>query len=292
MPQPEDDLPHLLKILAALLAFVVSLATVAVLVINVLAARRLSGTYDVAPAPIAIPTDPEALERGRRLTDAVLCTECHGDDLGGRMYLEAPGIIGHLAATNLTRGQGGVGDDFTDTDWIRALRHGVGPDARSLLITPAQHYYYLSDGDLAAIIAYVKSVPPVDNELPPSSLGPLGRVVLFFSPTWLPAERIDHRGPRPSTPSPGVTADYGEYLVRATACGVCHQGSNGLSFDVAGWTGEEFIRAMRTGLLPDGHRMDPSAMPWPKIGKLTDQELKAIWLYFQVLGLTRHAESR
>ena len=54
----------------------------------------------------------------------------------------------------------------------------------------------LSDDDLAAIIAYVKTLPPIDNELPSGSMGPLGRALLVAGKLpILHAERIDHARP-------------------------------------------------------------------------------------------------
>src|ERR1051326_4476644 len=49
--------------------------------------------------------------------------------------------------------QGGMGKQFTAADWIRAIRHGVGPDGKSLIIMPATSFYHFSDADLGAVIA-------------------------------------------------------------------------------------------------------------------------------------------
>ena len=65
-------------------------------------------------------------------------------------------MIGTLRAPNLT--PGGVGGTYTDTDWIRALRHGVAPDGTPLVFMPSWEYYYLSKEDLGALIAYLKQL--------------------------------------------------------------------------------------------------------------------------------------
>ena len=52
--------------------------------------------------------------------------------------LEQPSAFGTLAAPNLTRGAGGLGSTFTDTDWVRAIRHGIHRDGTSLLIMPSE----------------------------------------------------------------------------------------------------------------------------------------------------------
>jgi hypothetical protein len=52
--------------------------------------------------------------------------------------------------------------------------------------------------------------------------------------------------------------------------------------ELAGWSESDFIQAMRTGVTPDGQEMDPF-MPWKNISKMTDDELKALWMYLQSL---------
>jgi cytochrome c553 len=253
---------------------------------------RLGRTYDVAVTPVTIPTDAASIERGRRLVIAGRCRDCHGNRLSGQVSMDEP-AIGQIYASNLTAGQGGVGRSYTDLDWVRAIRHGIAPDGRSLVVTPAQFYYYLSDADLGAIIAYLKSLPPVDNEVPRPSVGFLGRlfVTLFNPQDWLPAEKIDHSAPRPPTPIPGVNADYGRYLTQTATCLVCHDGSSynpdisaAPGGGIADWTEADFIRAMRTGLRPEGQRLDNETMPWRSTSEMTDDELRAMWLYLQTLS--------
>lgn len=65
----------------------------------------------------------------------------------GRVFLDEP-AIGRFVASNLTRGKGGVGASYTDDDWVRAIRHGVGPDGKALLIMPSQEFFNLSDADV------------------------------------------------------------------------------------------------------------------------------------------------
>ena len=66
---------------------------------------------------------------------------------------------------------------FSDADWVRALRHGVGKDGKALLIMPAKNFNTLSPEDLGALIAYIKSVPAVDNVVPASDIQVLGRAI-------------------------------------------------------------------------------------------------------------------
>jgi len=263
---------------------------------------RLNKTYSVQTETITIPTDPASIERGRHVAVIRLCTECHGADMSGRVFLDEA-VIGRISTTNLTSGKGGVGGELSDADWVRAIRHGVRPDGKPLLIMPAGEFYYLSDADLGAVIAYVKSLPPVDNELPAKEIGPLFRVAMtFMDVVIIPAEVIDHAAPRPIAPEVGVTLEYGKYL--AITCTGCHgSGFSGGPIPLAppefppalnltpggelqGWTVEMFINTLRTGVTPSGHQFDNQYMPWQQLGQMTDEELQALFLFLRSLPAT------
>ena len=255
--------------------------------------ERLNRVYEVPVEIIEVPTDQASVERGMHLVDTVLfCKECHGGDLGGRLQFNDP-LTGRIAAQNLTSGAGGIGSETTDEEWVLAIRHGVDESGNPLIEMPSEAFYSLSDEDLGAIIAYVKSVDPVDNELPERRLGPFYQLSILSNPNLIPAEVIDHFEPRPPSPEPGATVAYGKYL--ATACRICHgpalSGGPGAgagldlraSGDLADWSEQEFIMALRTGEVPRGEDLDPNLMPWERVGKLTDGELRAIWLYLRTL---------
>ena len=290
---------QMLRWIGIVLGGLVGLIVIALLAVYAITGARLSRTYQVTPEAVAVPGDAAAVERGRHLVEAVAgCAGCHGENLAGGVVIDNP-PIGTVYSANLTSGRGGRGGTLTDADYVRAIRHGVRPDGKPMLIMPTNEYYLLSDKDLGAIIAYVKSVPPVDNEVPIPAIGPLGRV-LFLAGALppLPAEVIDHAGPRPTAPEVGVTAEYGGYL--ATFCQGCH----GPDFtggplpgappdappaanltpggELIGWSEADFINTLRTGVAPSGRRLDES-MPWREFGRMTDDELGAIWLYLQSL---------
>ena len=162
---------------------------------------------------------------------------------------------------------------------------------------PARIFFYLSDEDLGALIAYLKTLPPVDNEMPPLTLGPLGRVTLGLgeAPFTMPdVIRIAHDHPRPVAPQPGITKEYGQYLTYV--CTQCHgENFNGQHLEreglvpnltpggeVAFWSEEQFIATLRTGVTPGGHQLN-DFMPWKYFGQMTDDELRAVWLYLQSL---------
>jgi mono/diheme cytochrome c family protein len=285
-------------VLGSLIGLVI-LAFVVLYVIGTVRWNRLHGKYDVPVETIPIPSDQASIAGGQHILTINMCQHCHLDNLSGQTA-GAPAIV-TLSVPNLTSGAGGVGSANTDEDWVRAIRHGVGNDGRGLVLMPSGVFYYLSDDDLGALVAYLKSLPPVDNEHPGTDLGPIGRVMLALG--QLPPEImpnvivIDHDGPRPIAPEPGVTVEYGKYL--ANTCTLCHGSNlNGRTIreggneyvalnltqggEMKGWSEEDFIATMRTGMTPNGHQLK-DVMPWKYFGQMTEEELKAVWLYLQSL---------
>jgi mono/diheme cytochrome c family protein len=275
-------------IVGVLLIVVIILAVV----LYILGRNSLNQSFDdVQAESITVPTGSDALARGQHLAEAVsLCAECHGDDLGGKEFLDEP-IFGTGDAPNLTAD--GIGAEYTTEDWVRAIRHGVKPDGDAIKLMPSQYYYYLSDADLGAIIAYIQSVPPVERDTDEISMGIIGTIVIG-NMSDLPAEQIDDHSVRPDVPEEGVTAEYGEYLVNIAACKECH--AEDLDGDVppgapAGpdltnlgdWSEEDFINTMRQGITPDGDQLDVDEMPWDYYTRMTDDELRAMWTYLLTL---------
>jgi mono/diheme cytochrome c family protein len=287
---------RVIKWLAIGLAGLVGLVVVAVAVMYILANARLNKQYDIQVEPVAITADAAAIERGSYLY-SVDCAGCHGDDLGGSVMFDDP-AIGRITAPNLTGGQGGVAGRYNDDGYIKAIRHGVDSDGRPLLVMPSRAYWHFSDEDVAAIIAYIQSVPPVDNPLDETSVRLMGRVLVTVGlMDVLAAEAIDHDAQRPAAPEPVANAAYGEYLVNTGDCRACHgpdltggqppepgaRPAPNLTAtgELAGWTAADFLTAMRTGATPSGYRLDPEAMPWEDIGRLSEDDLTAIFLYLQ-----------
>ncbi len=254
--------------------------------------RGINKIYNIPASSIAIPDQPELGERKYPLVVVDVCRDCHGQDLAGQV-MENDLLIGRLASANLTAGKGGIGGTYTPQDWVRALRHGVGRDNRSLIAMPSDALGFLSDEDLGTIIHTIQKTPPIDNVLPESRIGVMGRIILLQNLPILTAESIDPSLGSPSMPDPGVTVEYGEYM--AHLCTMCHgkdySGTDlpggGLNLTPAGnlghWSEADFIKSLRTGLTPEGKALDQKLMPVGIIGKLTDDEMKAIWLFLQTL---------
>ncbi|MCB0110653.1 MAG: c-type cytochrome [Caldilineaceae bacterium] len=289
---------RLLKWLGFTIGALLVVLIVAAIGIYVIAGQRLNRTYSFTTPALVIPTDEAAIARGKHLVETVSeCTGCHAADFSGRAFWE-DGMMGYLYSANLTSGAGGIGATYSDEDWIRVFIHGVNKDGRPLVLMPSHHYRNYSDEDLAAMIAYLKTQPPVDSVHPAPKLGPLSRTLLTLGALPpLPAERIDHDAPRPSAPAEGPTADYGAYLVQVAACAECHgdalAGGQADPNEPAGanltpggrlgdWTQDDFFNTIRTGVRPDGTTLH-EFMPWYKYRDMSDTELEAIWHYLESL---------
>ncbi len=290
-----------LKIIGFLLAGLVGLILAAVLVVVVMTMARRGRTYEVTVAAVSIPTDEAAVARGEHIVKALAgCDGCHGENLGGMVLLEDPAIL-KLYGPNLTKGQGGAGSHFNVEDWVRAIRHGVGPDGKPLLLMPAQQYRSMTDEDLGALLAYIQSLPAVDNEVPDQRIGPMGLLLALTEPGMLPAELIDHSAPPAEAIEPGITVEYGAYLVELGTCNDCHgEHLNGRPLppmldepparnltpagQLANWSEDDFIQTARSGVTPEGHTLqEPMAGVLKSLSQQTDDELRAIFLYLQSL---------
>lgn len=247
---------------------------------------------------IDIPSDSAAIAEGKRLAVSRGCTECHGTDLSGQLLMDSPAMA-TLAPANLTPGKGGIGKEYQDKDWIRAIRHGLNRQGRALAIMPAVEYSHINDTQLGAMIAYLKQLPAVDNELPERRFGPIFHLLNNFNDEFLPGRVVVHDQERNMDISPGITVAYGEYL--STMCQGCHgpalaggivAGAPGSPpsanitpdphHGIGNWDEADFFRALRNYKRPDGSEIS-KGMP-EFVGKMSDEELKALWLYLQSIA--------
>jgi len=256
---------------------------------------RLERHYEVQVEQIVIPADAASIERGRHLAENVsLCNHCHGADFGGKRFFDGGALVARLSAPNLTRGRGGIGAAYTDRDWVRSLRHGVAPGGRALVVMPSADFARYSAEDLRAIIAYVKSRPPVDREWPAVSVGPVGRAMLFAKTAeLLPVLAIDHGQPIATAVAAADVVDRGRHIVSVAGCQGCHspdftggQGpppgaANITPVGIGAWSERDFVTALRTGVAP-GNRALAAAMP-RAYGAMTDDELHAVWSYLRTV---------
>jgi mono/diheme cytochrome c family protein len=300
VPQKEDsmNLRRALGRLAGGLGALLGLA-VAIVLVQVYRFEQARGrVYDVAAPTITISTEPAVLARGRHLAESLGgCHACHGDNLGGAPG-DDMGPVGQMGAPNLTRGRGGVGSIYTDGQIARAVRHGIGSDDRTLIFMPSHEFSWWPQDDLTALVSYVRSVPPVDNEQVGASVGLLGKLLhQFGTMTLTTAELVDHHADPEDVPAPEPTARYGRFLARS--CMGCHgerlsggripgapssiPAPTNLTSHATGlatWTVDDFISLLETGVRPDGTRVD-SFMPTKATGAMNDVEKRALWAYLR-----------
>ena len=267
-----------------------------ILVLTLVSALGLVGVYKAYNPPynpvkeIQVEGTPEQIARGQHLVSA-FCVECHsptkdfppigGVDLGA----DLPINLGHFYSANLT--PAGPLKDWTDGEIFRALRDNVDKDGNRLTFMAGTNVRYISDADMKAVIAFLRSQEPVESEVPApldqsSFLG-----LLMFGANLIPD--------RPLVTEPIVapkmeaTAEYGKFMMTFLDCTSCHGndlaggtspiGPKGPSLRVVkGWTEEQFITTLRTGVDPSGHELAP-VMPWKSTGRLDDVELSALYQY-------------
>lgn len=269
---------------------------------------------------------PARMERGRYLVEHVAgCFGCHS-----LLDFKKPGLPPIPALKGggdvITSDESGLPEPFrvvhpnispdpetgagkwTDDMLARAIREGAGHDERVLTpFMPYEHYRALPDEDLAAIIVYVRSIPPVRRALPKSNF---------------PKELMDSLHPEPlAAPVPppdiAIPVKRGEWLVRMGDCSSCHtpvgKDSNDLAgMDFAGggqlkgrWgevysanltpdpsspfytaTADDFIKIIRTGKVTA--RKLNSIMTWANYRGMTDEDLRAIYAYLRTLKPVKH----
>ena len=259
--------------------------------------RRMHKKYAVTLQPMTLRNDSATLIAGAHLAKVKGCADCHGKDLGGKVFVDDPGL-GLLIASNLTKGKGGRPADYNLQDWQLALKHGLKRDHTPLIFMPSHEFALLSEQDMTSLIAYCSTLPDVDHELPETSIGPVARILADLGKLPLfPAEMVDHSRTLVKEVKAEISVEYGKYL--STSCQGCHRenmkGGDPVApgyppvadISVTGnpgkWTDEQFIQTLRTGTTPEGKTLNPKEMPWPMAKEFTDLELKALHLYFNSL---------
>jgi len=204
-----------------------------VLVILIMIVRFYGFSPKSRPAQVmSAPTNNEAVDRGRYLVSHVAaCVGCHStirEDVsgeppvdghlgGGRDFGAPPGAMVHIRASNITPDkEHGIGT-WTDGEIARAIREGVGKDGRTLFPQmPYQTYAEtLSDGEVLDIIAYLKTLKPVTDNLGKTDVG--FPVSMFIRAEPKPLEKV-----APPAPSPSDKMARGKWLLQVSSCHDCH----------------------------------------------------------------------
>ena len=256
----------------------------------------MNRVYDIPVPSITRSADPAVIERGHHLARSVAAcatSDCHGADLGGGRTIDI-GPIGAMSGPNLTL----VAMGYSDGELARLIRHGVRNNGRSVRFMSVGEINWLSNDDITAIISWIRTMPVVQRQSGPMTIGVLGKVLDRREVMPLDvARRVYERGPHDLAPPPAPTAAYGTYIARP--CIGCHGDhySGGripgapsslpipanITPDASGivaWTFEDFQRFAHDGRRPNGQRVNPF-MPIEILGNMDETEMRALWAFLR-----------
>jgi mono/diheme cytochrome c family protein len=252
--------------------------------------------------PITADASPQGLARGKYLVENVMdCTNaCHTPEDG-------PALSGHVeninegpmqavfAVPNLTPDQETGLGSWSDAEIARAIREGVDKDGVGLVIMPAYTFHGISDKDVAAIVGYLRSLQPVKHPIPPFQANLVAKS--FKALGMFGANSVQEPIQQAViAPDPG-TPEYGLYLIKLGGCMDCHGSSlagGPMTFasagdppaanltpggELVGWSVQDFITAVRTGVKPSGTKL---AEAMPHYGT-SDEDLADIFNYLKTL---------
>ena len=259
--------------------------------------RKLQRHIDVAVTPVAYRSDAASVERGAYLFRSRGCGDCHGANGAGRIVVEDGAML--IRSPDIT--PGGVVARYSEADWVRTIRHGVKPDGRPVIIMPSEEYNRLVDADLAAVVAYVRQLPPAGGGKGEVRL-PMPVKALYAAGLMQDAsEKIDHTLPPAAPVAEGVTAAHGAYV--ANGCIGCH-GKQLAGGKIPGappdWppaakltpgpgsaldrypTVEQFMAMLKSGVRPDGTSVS-KVMPFVSLKELNEVDVRALYLHLRSL---------
>lgn len=248
--------------------------------------------------PLTVVHDSVHVARGEHIVKSItMCVECHNADLGGKVMVDDP-ALGRLVAPNLTTGNGGKGKNYTDSQLAALIRHGIRPDSSATFIMPSSDYQHLSDEDVGAVVAYLRSLPSVDRELPATELRMVGRALVVGKQLPpLAAEAVPANRTHAATITVENSAKYGEYVANIAGCTGCHgaalsggkvpgsppedpPAANLTPKGIGHYTDAQLFTMLRTGKRPDGTVLK-DAMPWKLIAGMSDDELNSVIKYLR-----------
>ncbi len=259
--------------------------------------RKMNRVIALNPAPVSIPSDDAALARGKYLYESRGCIDCHARDGAGRTFIDDGTLL--VRGPNITLG--GPAGTYTAVDWVRSLRHGVAPSGKPLLIMPSEDYARMTDADLGAMVAYIRSLPVQAGDGRELRLALPVRFAYAIGVVRDAAEKIDHSLP------PAEPAAEGDVLAAGAYAAQMCQGCHGESFSggkipggppdwpaaanltpVSGGAMQAyrdsaaFAAMMRSGKRPDGSEI--KVMPFESLAELNDAEISAMYAYFRSLA--------
>jgi mono/diheme cytochrome c family protein len=285
----------------------VSLATLVVLgaaaagIVSKLSDRKLHRVVQLPPIQATRPSADGQLEHGEYLFKTRGCMDCHGADGAGSVVVDDKESGLFVRAPNITSGGASPTRSYTDIDWVRTLRHGVKPSGQPLLVMPSEDYARMTDADVSAIVAYVRSLPPADGGAAEIREFPLPiKAAYLFGAIKDAAEKIDHTAP-PTQEVADTALARGQYV--AQGCMGCH-GPHLSGGKIPGtppsWppaanltsapdsamahyaTLEQFKSMLRTGKRPDGSAVS-TVMPFKALAFMDDTEIDALFAFLKTV---------
>ncbi len=305
-----------MKALLKWLLYIVSGLLVIVAALLIYVQKSWDRTFEVPlDKTFQVAMTPDAVENGRYLVyGPAHCAYCHTTkdkwpalDAGEYVPLSGGNYwdfeIGRITSPNLTPDiNTGIGG-YTDAELKRALRANVSQKGRALF--PLMDFHLMSDQDMHDVIAYLRSQPPVENEVPDNNFNLLGKAIMSFG---MGPVDWGEGAPRYRPPREDII-EYGAYLANnVTACMACHterdlkdgsyigerfaggfpmQSSDpGMVYVTPnitpdpetgvmyGWTEEAFVERFLAGRV-----YHDSPMPWAAYARMTEDDLRAIYAY-------------
>jgi mono/diheme cytochrome c family protein len=245
--------------------------------------QKLNARVDGKAEALGQPNAEQLADAGRQLR-VLGCVGCHAEGLRGDKFLDIPGVA-TLYAPNLTF----VAGRASDQQLAQGIRQGIGYDGRPLLVMPSEGYQFLSDTEVAALIAAIRAMPKRGQEQPPVKVGPKGHVAVAIGEFATAPELVaKYRSER--------IADYGPALGRGrhiveVNCTECHgprlegkelePGVIAPDLDIAAaYDLEQFRTMLRTGVAPGGKDIGLMGRVAQRDFKyLRDDEIDAIHAY-------------
>jgi mono/diheme cytochrome c family protein len=262
---------------------VLLLVVLAVAYIWVASNRALGAEVQPVPEKLVQPTAAQLADGPRQLR-VLGCHSCHGPKLEGKPFLK-DAKIALVHASNLTD----VAARASDQQLAAGIRQGIGHDGRSLVIMPSEHYQFLTDQEVTALIAAIRKMPRTGSVQPPVKLGPIGRFALAAGKFPVAPVQVGiFRQSRIADFGPAFAA--GRHIVE-TNCTGCHgrdlkgkevePGSVSTDLRLVGaYDADQFRTLMRTGIAPGGKKLGMmGTVARDDFSHLRDDEIAAVHAY-------------
>lgn len=263
---------------------VVTVALVGALAVYGLSQHALASAPS-HPERLASPSAAELADADRQ-AHVLGCVGCHGEGLTGKTMID-DGKVAHLVAPNLTRVAAGASDE----QLARAIRQGVGVDGRALLIMPSAEYASLDDGEVAALINFIRAQPVRGAASPARGVGPLGRFGIVAGKLPTAPQKVAAYSTREPVRLSAAT-EAGRHIA-SRVCSDCHgadlSGGEPIpdeaapDLSIAGaYDLAAFTRLLRTGVPASGARLKlMGETARNELSHLNDREIGDLYAYLQ-----------